>query len=107
MTTSPMVATRVEIDRTHVCLACGAPWRVVSWLPLGVSGAGNVRAAAAEQAQAAQAATRRRPALAAWWLAFPLALLSLVLLLPLGLGVRSWLAGRRAERDYRASLGGS
>jgi hypothetical protein len=25
-----MVATRVEIDRTHVCLACGAPWRVVS-----------------------------------------------------------------------------
>lgn len=30
MTTSPMVATRVEIDRTHVCLACGAPWRVVS-----------------------------------------------------------------------------
>lgn len=30
MTTSPMMATRVEIDRTHVCLACGAPWRVVS-----------------------------------------------------------------------------
>jgi hypothetical protein len=25
-----MVATRVEIDHTHVCLACGAPWRVVS-----------------------------------------------------------------------------
>jgi len=30
MTISPMVATRVEIDHTHVCLACGAPWRVVS-----------------------------------------------------------------------------
>ena len=42
MTTSPMVATRVEIDRTHVCLACGAPWRVVSSssdIPASASGA--------------------------------------------------------------------
>jgi hypothetical protein len=94
---------RIELRRAGAT----APWRVVSWLPLGVSGAGNVRSVAAEQAQTAQAAARTGPALAAWWLAFPLALLSLALLLPLGLGVRSWRAGRRAERDYRASLGGS
>jgi hypothetical protein len=92
---------RIELRRR----GAAAPWRVVSWLPLGVSGSGNVRSAAAEQARAAQAAARTGPALAAWWLAFPLALLSLGLLLPVGLGVRSWRAGRRAERAYRDSLG--
>ena len=91
---------RIELRRA----AGTAPWRVVSWLPNGVSSAGNVRSIAKQQGAVAAAPTR--PArLGTWWLAFPGALLSLVLLLPLMISVRSWRAGRRAEREYRAERG--
>jgi hypothetical protein len=80
----------------------GAPWRVASWVPVGVSGAGNDLDAAAEQ-QAVDALKVSAP-LATWWLALPAGLLALVVLIPVGIALRSWLVGRRAAREYRAGL---
>jgi hypothetical protein len=91
---------RIELQRaTH-----SAPWRVVSWLPNGISGAGNVKSIAKKESMVAAAETSG-PRLGTWWLAFPGALLSLALLLPVLITVRSWRAGRRAEREYLAERG--
>jgi hypothetical protein len=90
---------RIELRRP----AAGKPWRVVSWLPLGLSGAGNVRSIAKQQAQARVVSSG--PTLAAWWLLFPVAVLSLVVVVPVALGMRSWRAHRRAQRAYRAQRG--
>jgi hypothetical protein len=84
-----------------------APWRVVAWLPFGVSTADNVRSIARRDARAAATVEDDGPPLAAWWLAFPAGLLSCVLVLPVYLGVRSWRAARRAERDYRDAISSS
>ena len=92
---------RIELRRR----TRAAPWKVVAWLPNGISGAGNVRSIARRQAEAAAEAEQTSAPLAAWWLFFPVSLLALALLLPLVLWLRAWLAGRRAERDYRASRG--
>jgi hypothetical protein len=92
-------AFRIELQRK----AAGAPWKVVTWMPLGVSGPGNVRSI--------RETYRRAPpppeptTLAAWWLAFPGALLGLVLVLPVALWLRSWHTGRKAERAYRDAVG--
>lgn len=92
---------RIELTRQ----SAAAPWHVVSWLPFGVSGSGNVKSIARKQAALAAAERQSGPTLGARWLAFPIALLTCVLLLPLGLGFRSWRANRRAEREYRATHG--
>jgi hypothetical protein len=81
-----------------------APWKVVAWLPLGVSGPGNVRSQRA-QLEPAPPQPPATAQLAAWWLVFPGALLSLVLLLPIVVWLRAWRAGRAAERAYRRALG--
>jgi hypothetical protein len=94
---------RIEFRRPRAA----APWRVVAWLPFGVSGAENVRSLARQQAETARLERETGPPRATWWLAFPVALLSCVLLLPLYLGARSWRAARRAERDYRAAISSS
>lgn len=83
----------------------GAAWRVVSWSPLGISGSNNDVEIAAQQKQVEAAAVERGAPLGTWWLALPATVLGLAVLVPVGLGVRSWLAGRRAERDYRAERG--
>jgi hypothetical protein len=41
--------------------------------------------------------------LGAGWLVVPLSIFVLILLLPIGLGVRSWLQNRRALREYEAT----
>jgi hypothetical protein len=89
---------RIELRR-H---ARTAPWKVVAWVPNGVSGAGNVRSIARREAAVP---VRTRPALGAWWLLFPVSLISLAFLLPLALWLRAWHAGRRAERAYRSGRG--
>ena len=94
---------RIELRRAGPT----APWRVVAWLPFGISTGDNVRSIAKREARAAAAAEEEGPPLAAWWLAFPAALLSCVLVLPVYLGVRSWRASRRAERDYRDAISSS
>jgi hypothetical protein len=43
-----------------------------------------------------------RGRLALSWVLVPLAILSLIVLVPLSLGARGWLSKRRAERDYAA-----
>jgi hypothetical protein len=90
---------RIELARSRA----GAPWKVVAWVPLGLSGPGNVKSLR-ERARAVPPPPRATT-LGAWWLAFPGALLSLVLLLPIVLWIRAWRAGRRAERDYRRAVG--
>jgi hypothetical protein len=94
-------AFRIELARR----SSHAPWKVVSWQPIGVSGPGNVNSIRQKLLAAPPEPPPSTITLAAWWLAFPAALLSLVLLLPVGLWVRSWRAGRRAERDYRNAVG--
>ena len=91
---------RIELQRRRA----GAPWKVVAWLPLGLSGPGNVKSIR-ERLRAAPPAPPEPAMLAAWWLAFPAALLSLVLVLPALLWLRAWRAGRKAERAYRDAVG--
>jgi hypothetical protein len=78
-----------------------APWRVAAWAPLGISGEGNDLDIAAQ----AQQVQKVSAPLATWWLALPAGVLALVVLIPIGIAVRSWLAGRKAERAYRAERG--
>jgi hypothetical protein len=92
-------AFRIELTRRST----GASWKVVSWQPLGLSGPGNVTSI--RQQLKATPPPPETTTLAAWWLAFPGALVALVLVLPVGLWVRSWRAGRRAEQAYRAAAG--
>ena len=90
---------RIEFRRPRAA----APWRVVAWLPAGVSGASNVRSIARSEAEAARIEKETGPPLAAWWLAFPAGLLSCVLVLPVYLAVRSLArdAPRRARLPRR------
>lgn len=79
-----------------------SPWRVVSWSPAGISGPTN------DPKQAAALAAgppRVKAALTMWWLALPLGMLGLVVLIPAGLGLRSWYLGRKFEREYLADRG--
>jgi hypothetical protein len=94
---------RIEFRRPRAA----APWRVVAWLPFGVSSADNVRSLARQRAATERLEKETGPPLATWWLAFPAGLLSCALLLPVGLAIRSWRASRRAERDYRDAISSS
>jgi hypothetical protein len=93
-------AFRIELRRR----SAGTPWKVVSWQPMGISGAGNVHSLRA-RLRAAPPPPPQPATLGAWWLAFPVALVSLALLLPLAIWLRAWRVGRQAERAYRASRG--
>jgi hypothetical protein len=89
---------RIELTRGR----SDGPWRVVAWVPNGVSGPGNVRSIARRQSQVvAQSSTT----LGAWWLLFPVSLLSLALVLPAAIWLRSWRTARKAEQIYRAARG--
>jgi hypothetical protein len=74
-------------------------WLVASWVPRGISSPEMLRS------------NRKLPpvppvkaALAERWLLLPLAILSLILLVPLGLAVRTYVAHRRAARRYAQEL---
>lgn len=78
-----------------------SPWLVASWFPTGISGIGN------DPTLAAQVESTRygHAALSLYWLALPVGLLALILVVPAGLGVRHWWVGRRSERQYLAERG--
>ena len=75
-------------------------WLVASWVPKGITGEGQSRSAAAEPPLPP---TRAR--LSAAWLAVPLAVLGLAVVVPLGFAVRSWHRHRRAAKRYARELG--
>jgi len=103
-------------------------WRVDYWMPKKFHGppslakakpASKTRAARAKAAPVHRAAGKRSaasqttaaPALSAptkpsrvWWIV-PIALLSLVVLVPIGFGVGTWYRNRRAQREYLRSSG--
>lgn len=76
----------------------GNRWLVESWVPIGVSGPGNV--ISLNKAVASTPEPKAR--LSAAWLLVPLGIFGLGLSVPIVLGVRGWRAGRRAVRAYEA-----
>jgi hypothetical protein len=85
---------RIELKRF------GKHWLVEAWVPQGISSTNNVRSLHKELASQPEP---KAPLGAAWLLA-PLGVLGLALLVPVGLGIRSWRVGRRAMREYEATL---
>jgi hypothetical protein len=78
----------------------GSRWLVASWVPNGVSGAGQSLSAAA----AAQSDTGPRAPLSAAWLLVPLSILALIVLVPIALAIRSFFVHRRASKRYAQEL---
>jgi hypothetical protein len=86
-------------------------WLVSSWTPTANMGqmAGADAATGAEAAgfpnigATADAQRGLDAPLSARWIAVPLSIIGLALLVPIGLGVRSWVQNRRALREYEAS----
>ncbi len=100
---SPVVGKTFTIELVRPSRS--APWHVASWVPTGISGAGNDLKVAA-QARAVQARTIEAP-LGRIWLALPVGVLALVILIPIGVATRSWFLNRRGEREYRLERGRS
>jgi hypothetical protein len=87
-------------------------WLVSSWTPtanttqLPASDDGATGAEAAGFPNIGEAVESQRgldAPLSAVWIAVPLSIIGLALLVPIGLGVRSWIQNRRALREYEAS----
>jgi hypothetical protein len=87
---------RIELKRY------GKRWLVEAWVPQGISSVNNVVSLRKE--------LTNRPGpkapLGAVWLLVPFGVVATALLVPVGLGIRSWRVGRRAMRDYEAGLRG-
>ena len=79
----------------------GNRWLVASWVPNGVSGAGQSKSASAEPPP-----PNPRAPLGAAWLAVPLGILGLILLVPLAVAVRAFVQHRRAAKRYERELSG-
>jgi hypothetical protein len=79
----------------------GNRWLVASWVPNGVSGAGQSKAMAAEPPPPPAKAP-----LGAAWLVVPLGILGLIVLVPLVLATRSFVQHRRAAKRYERELSG-
>lgn len=78
-------------------------WLVDYWQPIG----GGIGTPAAPRSN--PLAVRNEPSataqpLSTAWVLVPLAVLSLIVLLPLGLGVRGWVRNRRIDREYSKTL---
>jgi hypothetical protein len=87
-------------------------WLVSSWTPTanvtefaaGQEGGGGAQAAGFPNVGASAEAQRGLDApLGAAWIVVPLSIIGLALLVPIGLGIRSWVQNRRALREYEAS----
>jgi hypothetical protein len=79
----------------------GNRWLVAAWVPKGVSGAGQSKSAAAT---AAEVSKPTKATLSARWLFVPLAALGLIVLVPLLLGLRTYVVHRRRARRYAEQL---
>jgi hypothetical protein len=82
-------------------------WLVNGWTPSGVvsapaGGVGGGGSAVGNTNLAPQNTEGLDSPIGAGWIIAPIALLGAVLLIPIGLGIRSWRENRRAIRDYEA-----
>lgn len=83
-------------------------WLVNAWTPSGTSAAATVGGGGGEEG--ALGGTNLAPQntegldspIGAGWIIAPIALLGAVLLVPIGVGIRSWRQNRRAMREYEA-----
>lgn len=78
-------------------------WLVSSWVPAGAQPPRAAERAGVGGVGRPAANVGGRSALGAAWLAVPLGLLALIVLVPLAVGVRGWYHSRRALRAYVAS----
>jgi hypothetical protein len=87
-------------------------WLVSSWTPTASTtqlpeaeegGSGAEAAGFPNIGEAAEAQKGLDAPLSAAWIVVPLSIIGLALLVPIGLGVRSWFQNRRALREYEAS----
>lgn len=93
----------MELTRYHS--GSDTRWLVSSWQPHqnglgpsnGVGGSSNLNLAGGLPGPT-------HAKLGATWLFLPLSVLALIVLVPIGLGVREWIRGNRAERRYRETL---
>jgi|SRR5919199_2397545 hypothetical protein len=79
----------------------GNRWLVASWVPKGIT---TARQSKSEAAQAPLGGSRAP--LAATWLIAPAAVLALIVLIPIGVGIRSLVQNRRAAKRYERELRG-
>jgi hypothetical protein len=104
--------TTFNMDMRAAGAATGRRWLVSSWMPT----ASTTPSLAAEEArsgpatagfpnlgQASESEEGLDAPLSAAWIVVPLSIFGLMLLLPIGLGIRSWLQNRRALREYEAT----
>ena len=94
-------ATVFTLDLRAVGKGAKRRWLVESFMPAPVAGLGGRSEAPTTALGLPNLGERRGESrLGSGWLLFPLGLLSLVLLVPLALGVAHWYRGARANRAY-------
>lgn len=107
--TSP---TTFNMDMRAAGTAGGRRWLVSSWTPTASmtdlpaaedAGRGPAAAGVPNVGGLSESEGGLNAPLGAGWLVVPLSIFVLILLLPIGLGVRSWLQNRRALREYEAT----
>jgi hypothetical protein len=96
---NPMV---FYLDEVRATTRHGSTWLVDDWQP--APGAAQVQVAGSGKPGSPTAPPPAQSALNAKWLIAPIGVFLLILLVPLTIGMREWRRGRRALRDYRATL---
>jgi hypothetical protein len=109
---SKVLPASFNMDMRASGSSAGRRWLVSSWTPTASTtqlqaaeeaGTGSAAAGFPNVGQAAESQRGLNAPLSAAWIIVPLSIIGLALLVPIGLGVRSWLQNRRALREYEAS----
>ena len=105
--TSQLNPMTFNMDMTAQGRGANRRWLVNGWAPSGVvsaptGGGGGGGGVIGGTSLAPQNTEGLDSPLGAAWIIAPIALLGGVLLIPIGLGIRSWRENRRAVRDYEA-----
>jgi len=104
--TSQLNPMTFNMDMTARGSGANRRWLVNGWAPSGVvsapTGDGGGGGVIGGSNLSPQNTEGLDSSLGAAWIIAPIALLGAVLLIPIGLGIRSWRENRRAMRDYEA-----
>jgi hypothetical protein len=95
----PAVSFFVELKRAH-----DGRWLIDSMVAEDFFGAGSAKPRTTKAAQGATTAAGPRGRLDPTWIALPLALLALIVLVPAAIGVVTWRRQRAIDRRYRAQV---